>query len=240
LLNKLEEHKLVQVGFWSGTFTFLMGLSFLFIVPLTPAISNHSGLHFTMLSLELASTPEEVFGVLGKPGDITLDQRVFKYLQIIDMGYLFIFFYSLYGLTLFEKAIRMITPSAWIRAFVYFLLTVLVSSNVYENFLLNEVLSSGVGNFQKEILTNLYSTSMIKWFCFFTVSAVIGILILIGSRIYFFKVMGLLLFLPFLFIWLSFKKIILIEIGLIFIFPTAVLFWFYFGIKMINFKQKKV
>lgn len=234
MLQNLEEDKLMKLGVWSGAFSFLMCLLILFHIPLVPAISHHSGLNFTLLSLELARTPEEVFGVLGRPGDLTLDQRVFSYLRVIDISYLFTFLYTLYSLTLFETATRMFAIHSLIRAFVYLIFIVVISSNVYENFLLNEILSSGLNNFQINALERLHPVSMLKWISFFSVLSVIGVLLWLGSRFYFLKACGFLLFFPFVLSWFAYKRLLLIEIGLVLIIPAVSLFWFYFAAKMIK------
>jgi hypothetical protein len=237
MLQKVEEKSLVQLGFWSGGVVFLMGILFLFLLPLEPAISNHSGLHFTMLSLELARTPEEVFGILGRPGETQSDDRVSAYLRVVDIGYIFVFFYALFGLALFETSTRMFSVPNFVRAFVYLVFILVIFANVYENLLINEILSSGLNNFQIEALERLQPITLIKWIGFFFVISVIGILVWLGSRFYFLKAGGFFLFFPFILSLFAYKRLQLIELGLMMILPGIFLFWFYYGAKIINWKR---
>ena len=66
----------------AGTAALLLTVAFLVILPAKPVHENIAGFTNPMLSFELASQPEHVFGVLGRPGDPGRDDAVRR----IDLG----------------------------------------------------------------------------------------------------------------------------------------------------------
>src|SRR5436309_9097647 len=81
----------------AGTAALLLTVAFLVILPAKPVHENIAGFTNPMLSFELASQPEHVFGVLGRPGDPGRDDAVRR----IDLGNYIDFLFMIAYPTLF-------------------------------------------------------------------------------------------------------------------------------------------
>ena len=81
----------------AGTAALLLTVAFLVILPAKPVHENIAGFTNPMLSFELASRPEHVFGVLGRPGDPGRDDAVRR----IDLGNYIDFLFMIAYPTLF-------------------------------------------------------------------------------------------------------------------------------------------
>ena len=158
----------------AGTAALLLTVAFLVILPAKPVHENIAGFTNPMLSFELASQPEHVFGVLGRPGDPGRDDAVRR----IDLGnyidFLFMIAYpTLFaGIALLLESHGSITRTA--RRTMVVLAVVMAFGDALENSQLLVLSGATDPAAMLPYLARLQVFTRIKWYAIFIACALLA------------------------------------------------------------------
>jgi hypothetical protein len=169
----------------------------------------------------------DLSNLLGKTGDLRLEERVSRYSTATDLDYFFIFLYSIFLLSLFELTFRKTEFKKQFRAFFYALLSLLMFLDIGENLLINEILQSSIMNINPDIFNRLFYFSLSKWTFTMLVISIIGICAFIGFQNRLGKFLGVLLIFPLVLAPFFYFKPYLIELSALGFIPGLLMIWVY-------------
>jgi hypothetical protein len=196
------------------------------MTPVTPVNSIHSGYSSTLIALELASEPEDVYGILGGPEDEEYMDYVDRFKSLILYDLVFIILYVIFYLQIIAFIYRD-QPTAW----GFYLISILVAlsgvSDLGENFQLQALLEASSPEKMSEPLHLLRIFTHGKWGLIFFINAWIGIKLWLYERGTIHKAVAIAMFTSFMFYASCYLKPNLIELGILFLAIGFILFWIY-------------
>lgn len=213
--------------------TLLVGLSlgiiFLFNLsetPDNPVIQNHSGLSSTFLSITLAANPDEIYGIIGGPEQEEFMDYIDRFKSLLLYDIILIVFYSIFffqviGFTYRNSASNL---PVYLLSILIFITAV---SDIGQNFQIQAILDSNSAEKMEEPIQVMGVFTLIKWLTLFIVSAFIGMSLWLNEKGIILKVTAVCFFTAFLFYISSFLRPNLIELGILFLLISFVLFWSY-------------
>ena len=158
----------------AGTAALLLTVAFLVILPAKPVHENIAGFTNPMLSFELASQPEHVFGVLGRPNDPGRDDAVRR----IDLGNYIDFLFMIAYPTLFAGIALLLESHGSIRRrtrrTVVALAVVMAVGDALENSQLLVLSGATDPATMVPYLARLQVFTRIKWYAIFIACALLA------------------------------------------------------------------
>ncbi len=227
LFQNLDRRDLFLFSFFSGLILILCSIYFLFIIPATPVISNHSNLISTIISLELVGNAEDFYNLLGVDDTPKFQFYSDSFSRSIDIDNFYIFLYGLYFLLLFEIGFRSNSFSKRISFIFYSILLLCIIFDLSENYKISSLLNAKSQAQVVESIQNLRLISLIKWFFLFLSSGFIGILFWLSKENILLKVAGLFLFTSFVSCFPGLFRFSLLEIASYIMFFGLFISWLY-------------
>jgi hypothetical protein len=169
-----DERRALSIIRVAGTVVIVLMLAFLVIMPATPVRPDPRGIASPILSFELASAPDHVFDVLGRPGEAVRADAVRR----VDLGnYLDFIFMIAYPALFAGIALLLGSHGSLSRAgstAVVVLAVVMALGDALENREL--LLLSGMtdGGAMQPSLTRLQVFTRIKWYAIFAAAGVLA------------------------------------------------------------------
>jgi hypothetical protein len=158
----------------AGAVALALMIAFLAILPAEPVHENLPGMTNPLLSFELASVPEHVFGILGRPGEPPREEAVRR----TDLGnrldFLFMIAYpALFaGIALLLEAHGSVSPG--VRTMVVGLAVLMAVGDALENRELLSLSGASDGAAMLPALARLQVVTRIKWYAIFAASGLIA------------------------------------------------------------------
>ncbi|NCN10192.1 MAG: hypothetical protein GW938_10145 [Leptospira sp.] len=212
----------IVIGAILGILTLIMSS----MTPVTAVNQIHSGYSSTLIALELAQEPEDVYGIIGGPEDEEYMDYVDHFKSLILYDLVFIILYVIFYLQIITFIYRD-QSTAW----GFYLSSILVAlsgvSDLGENFQLQAILEASSPEKMSEPLYLLGIFTHIKWGLIFLINAWIGIKLWLYERGTIHKAVAIAMFTSFMFYAACFLKPNLLELGILFLAISFILFWIY-------------
>jgi len=158
----------------AGTAALVLTVAFLVILPTKPVHENIAGFNNPLLSFELASRPEHVFGVLGRPGDPGREDAVRR----TDLGNRIDFLFMIAYPTLFAGIALLLESHGSItrttRQAMVALAVVMALADALENRQLLFLSGATDPAAMQPWLRRLQVFTRIKWYAIFLAAAVLA------------------------------------------------------------------
>jgi len=158
----------------AGTAALLLMVAFLVILPAKPVHENIAGFTNPLLSFELASKPEHVFGVLGRPGDPGREDAVRR----TDLGNYIDFLFMIAYPTLFAGIALLLESHGSItratRRTMVALAVVMAIGDALENSQLLSLSRASDPTSMLPALARLQVFTRIKWYAIFVACALLA------------------------------------------------------------------
>lgn len=231
LFENIDKRDLYLLAFFSGLLLILCSVYSLLIIPSTPAISNHSNLNSTILSLELLESVEDYNNLLGAYDSPKYQNYSDCFSKSIDIDNFFIFLYGIYFLVLYEIGFRSNPFNKKISLGFYLIILLCIVLDLLENYKIVNLLNSKTQDEIKIALNSLRYISLSKWFFLFLGSGVIGVLFWLSSEKFLVKIVGVLLFTSFVSSLLGLFRLNLLEIASYILYFGLLLSWIHICLK---------
>ena len=231
LFENIDKRDLYLVAFFSGLLLILCAIYSLFIIPSSPAVSNHSNLNSTILSLELLESVEEYNNLLGAYDSPKYQNYSDSFSKSIDIDNFFIFLYGVYFLALYEIGFRSNPFNKKISLGFYLIILLCIILDLLENYKIVNLLNSKTQDELKNTLESLRYISLSKWFFLFLCSGIIGVQFWLSREKILLKIVGLFLFTSFISSLPGLLRFNLLEIASYILYFGLFLSWIHIIIK---------
>lgn len=230
MFSILSEQKKIISGIILGTLLILQGGYILFTSQKLFYSAEKSGIFYPLIYIELANNFSEILQFINA-------NQSEEFLRLLDIAVFLLFTTSAFILLVQDffknKEFHRIQ-----KFILYFFLLVFISLAIAEYFFWFHLFTSN----KQELLFQFKTFSFIvflKWITFFFIAAFLGILIWLEGRLYFLKLVGFFYVSGFFVFLFHFKFTRLIDLGLILVLLGFLGNWFYFIMKMLQYKEIK-
>ena len=164
--------RLVRIA---GAVVLVVFVLFQFVNPKVPVSANTPGFRDPVAGFELASTPEHVFGILGRPGTPGRDEAVRRMKLGTRLDFLFLLAYPAFyvGIAFFARERGVLPPLA--AAFVVALAVTMSVGDALENRELLRLADTIDAAGMTDALGRLRMFTLAKWHALFGASLVVGV-----------------------------------------------------------------
>ncbi|MCC5814670.1 MAG: hypothetical protein JJT78_07940 [Leptospira sp.] len=206
-----------------------LGIGFLLIhreIPDEPVLRNHSGLTSTILGISLANIPDDIYGILGGPENEEFMSYIEQFKSVLLYQIVLIVLYVIFFLQIIGFSYR---NSEKIGQ-VYFLSGLLILSalgDIGENFQLQAILDANSEDKMLQPLALLSWFTNLKWGLLFAIAGYLSMRLWLYEKGIILKTQAIFMQTAFLFWLSSFIRLNLIELGILFLILSFILFWIY-------------
>ncbi|WCL48314.1 hypothetical protein [Leptospira sp. GIMC2001] len=223
----MEKHKqnhliTALVGFCLACFFAFMSYE----TPSYPVIENHNGFSSTLIAMEFASVPSDIYGIIGGPENEEYMDYIDRFKTLLLYDLVLIVLYVVFYMQLIGFLYR--NSASHLPTYIVSLLIAFAAVfDLAENFQIQSILDSPSADKMEEPLAYLAFLAYPKWILIFSVNAWIGMRIWLDEKGVLLKAIAIFLFTSFMFFIASFIKSNLIELGILFIILGLGFFWIY-------------
>jgi hypothetical protein len=142
--------------------------------PGAPVVANPPGIRAPVLALELAATPDEVFRIIGPPGDPARPAAVAAMRAVTHPDFVFLLAYSTFYAGIFALLHARSAGPTWLAPVGWALAATLAVADALENVEILRLLDAADATAMGPALAALRPFTLLKWNAIFAASALLA------------------------------------------------------------------